>query len=125
LGLVGSWFAGKASGGGGIEIGTVKKDEKTINMIAPFSPFIYQPTTDTSYTTTNMIDSPYSTILTKKETAGAEAPMSQSLVPVQAGGSMPSNSGGGGGGTDLLSPLLIIGLGVGAYFIFVKKGSKK
>lgn len=124
----GGWLAGK-SASGGIEIGTNKKQSSEVNVIAPFMPFIFQPTTDTTNTNNYIVNSPNSSVdmTSKKELSGASAPIIYSL-PIETGqgqGSGTSGTGEGatGGGFDYMTLVVLGGLGFGAYY-FLKGGKK-
>lgn len=128
----GSWLAGKSSGGGAIEIGTSKKQQSEINVIAPFSPFIYSPTNAQDYSTNVISGSTNASISTKKEGAvtGATTPISYSL-PIETGQTQGSGSGtgeaSGSSSFDYMTLVVIGGFALGGYMLLSKskKGDKK
>jgi len=127
----GGWLAGKSASGGGIEIGTSKKETANINVVAPFSPFIFSPTNAQDYSTNIISNSPNSSISTKKEDAvsGATTPISYAL-PIELGQAQGSGTAIGepssGGGIDYMTMVVLAGLGLGAWVLLKKdKGDKK
>lgn len=120
--LLGAGWLGGKSASGSVEILTNKKQQTDVNVIAPFAPFIFQPTTDTTNTNTYIISSPNSSVntSTKKETTGATAPISYSL-PIDV--SPAQSSGSEGSSFDFMTPLVIAGFIAGGYFLL--NGGKK
>lgn len=125
----GSWLAGKSSSGGAIEIATSKKQISEVNVVAPFSPFIYQPTYAQDYSTNVISGSTGASISTKKESAitGATTPISY-FLPVEAGQTQGSGSATGEAGSssfDYMTLIVLAGFGLGGYLLLKKKGDKK
>ena len=122
LSTAGAFFMGKSSGGGtNIEVGTSKKDIKTIEINAPYMPYVNQPYTET--TTTFISNSPNAQLTTKKEgSATWDTSLPQTISPQQIGGAIPSlgSSDGTSSGINIFDIVIIGGVGFGAYLLLSK-----
>ena len=127
---------GKSGSGGGIdlfrgvEIGTSKK-QTSISTQETYAPQI--TTTKTyDYSPVIQIDSPYASATSKKEQAISTTP-TQTIAPVlmptqlQGAGQVgtPATASGGGAGINIWDMVIVGGLGLGAYFLLIKKEDKK
>lgn len=137
------WLAGKSGGGSGVdllsgfEIGTTKKSTQITDSRQYTTTSTYSPTINRSFDIQYNIASEGSNISTKKESSISQTPTTSPVVTpqlitipttMQGAGEMGGAGGSGAGSFDIMTPTVLVGLGVGAYFLFFKdknRGKKK
>jgi len=116
-GLLGAGWLGGRAGGGAIELLTTKKSQQITQTFQE----TYAPTITRTYDVQYNIATGGSAVTTKKEQAITQQPAISPSVVVVPTTAQGGGVGAGNGGFDIMSIVIIGGLGLGAWYFLKKK----